>query len=329
MMWYSLQEWLLIIIAAILIDWVIGDPKWPTHPVIWMGRWIKWLQGKLYHSERNYSTRSLLYRGLILTVSTVVLVGIIMVSIHLLTYAIHPWLSYIVSAWLLSTTIAVKGLKDAGNLVHDPLISGDMDSARRYVGYIVSRDSEVMDESDMTRATVETIAENIVDAFVSPIFWALIGGAPLAMVYRACNTLDSMVGYRNEKFEYFGKCSARLDDILNYIPARLTGLIIVTIAWLHPKLDGRKCYQSIITFAKKHPSPNSGIPESAVAGALHIELGGRNRYFGQWHERARLGWPSQPLQAIHIKMSINVLYGVRIWILIGVIAVWLMMSVNK
>jgi len=328
-MWYSLQEWLLIIIAAILIDWVIGDPKWPTHPVIWMGRWIKWLQGKLYRAERNYSDRSLLYRGLILTVSTVVLVAIIMVSIHLLTYAIHPWLSYTVSAWLLSTTIAVKGLRDAGNLVYEPLISGDMDSARKYVGYIVSRDSEVMDEGDMTRATVETIAENIVDAFVSPIFWSLIGGAPLAMVYRACNTLDSMVGYRNDKYEYFGKCSARLDDILNYIPARLTGLIIVTIAWLHPKLDGRKSYQAIVTFAQKHPSPNSGIPESAVAGALHIELGGRNRYFGQWHERARLGWPYRSLEANHIKMSINVLYGVRIWILIGVIAVWLMMSVNK
>lgn len=328
-MWYSLQQWLIIIVVAILIDWVVGDPKWPTHPVIWIGRWTKWLQGKLYHSKRSYSHRALLYRGLLLTASTVILVGGIMVTIHMLSYAIHPWLSYMISAWLLSTTIAVKGLKDAGNLVYEPLVIGDMDNARRYVGYIVSRDSEVMDEADMTRATVETIAENIVDAFVSPIFWALIGGAPLAMIYRACNTLDSMVGYRNEEFEYFGKCSARLDDILNYIPARLTGLIIVTIAWLHPKLDGRKSYQAIKVFSKKHPSPNSGIPESAVAGALHIELGGRNRYFGQWHERARLGWPSQPLLAIHIKMSINILFGVRIWILVGVIATWLMMSVNK
>lgn len=329
MFWYSFDVWLLIIAAAIVIDWIIGDPKYPTHPVIWMGRWIKWLQNKLYRSEVAYSERSLLWRGLVLLVSTLALVAVIMFTITEITYMIHPWLSYMVSAWLLSTTIAVKGLKDAALLVYQPLANGDLPNAQKYVGYIVSRDSEVMKEADITRATVETVSENIVDAFVSPIFWALIGGAPLAMVYRACNTLDSMVGYRNERYEWFGKCSARLDDILNFIPARITGFCIVLVSWFLPFCNARQAARSILTFAKKHPSPNSGIPEAGVAGALHIELGGLNSYFGVWQERARLGWPNQQTVARHIMQAISIMHGVRLVILIGVIVLWLVMNVSK
>lgn len=328
-MLYSFEQWLIIIIVAIMIDWVVGDPKYPTHPVIWMGRWIKWCEKRLYKESIHYSAKSLFWRGLLLLISTLAIAGSLMIGIMYATYFIHPWLSYIVSAWFLSTTIAVKGLKDAGMQVYNPLVNGDLEQARVYIGYIVSRDSEVMEEGDITRATVETISENIVDAFVSPIFWALIGGTPLAMVYRACNTLDSMVGYRNERYEFFGKASARLDDILNYIPARLTGILIVFVSSFLSFYDARLTWLSIRTFAKRHPSPNSGIPESAVAGALHIELGGKNRYFGQWHERARLGWPLQPLVAKHILHSISILHSIRVCILVGVIVTWLIMNVSK
>lgn len=174
-MLYSFEQWLIIIVVAIIIDWVVGDPKYPTHPVIWMGRWIKWCEKKLYVQTKSYTSASLFWRGVLLLISTLAIVGSLMIGIMYFTYWIHPWLSYIVSAWFLSTTIAVKGLKDAGMQVYKPLVSGDLENARVYVGYIVSRDSEVMEEGDITRATVETISENIVDAFVSPIFWALIG----------------------------------------------------------------------------------------------------------------------------------------------------------
>src|SRR5690606_11356227 len=126
---------------------------------------------------------------------------------------VHPWLGYAAHTWLIATTIAVKGLKDAAMLVYKPLAEGDLSDARKYVGYIVGRDTDELSEAEVSRAAVETVAENTVDAFVSPIVFALLGGAPLAMLYRATNTLDSMVGYKNEKYLYFGWASARLDDV--------------------------------------------------------------------------------------------------------------------
>lgn len=354
MIFYSVQEICLIIATAIIIDWVIGDPKWPTHPVIFIGRWIKKAEQWLYpaykpssnaklsnpsdesnpsnnqqRSNESRANRGLIYRGSLLTTSTLLISTGIMLALMIVSSWIHPWLGYAVNTWFISTTIAVKGLKDAAMLVYHPLIQGNMADARTYIGYIVSRDQEVMGEPEITRAAVETVSENIVDAFISPIFWAMIGAAPLAMCYRAANTLDSMVGYRNEKYEYFGKCSAVIDDILNYIPARITGVCIAIVCYIVPRCDGRRAVRSMLAFASHHPSPNSGIPESAVAGALGIQLGGRNRYFGVWQERAIMGWETEQLRAVHIKKCIVILYGVSILVWVGVMLAWLMLSAIK
>ncbi len=156
----------------------------------------------------------------------------------------------------------------------------ELEEAKKQVGYIVSRDTDHMDESEVIRASVETIAENIVDAVISPLFYAILGGPALAMAYRAANTLDSMCGYKNERYRDFGWASARFDDLLNYIPARITGVVIVLAAWLL-QLDAKKSLSIWFRDAHLHPSPNSGIPEASVAGALHIRLGGVNFYFGQ------------------------------------------------
>lgn len=329
MIFYNIQELLLMVAAAIIIDWIIGDPKYPTHPVIYIGRWVKAIEGRLYKNNRSYSKRSLFIRGVLLTVSIVLLSYGIMMAIVSVFHWVHPWLGYAVSTWFISTTIAVKGLKEAALLVYYPLLHGDLQQARTYIGYIVSRDKEVMEEPEITRAAVETVAENIVDAVVSPLFFALLGGAPLAMAYRAANTLDSMVGYRNERYQYFGKCSARLDDVLNYIPARLTGCLLVITAFLLPACNAGRAASAIWQFASKHPSPNSGIPESAVAGALGIQLGGRNRYFGVWETRAAMGWPQTELSAIHIKKSVIMLYSVSILIWLGVMLTWLALRMTK
>lgn len=223
---------------------------------------------------------------------------------------IHPWLGYLAHTWLISTTIAVKGLKDAAMHVHEPIVRGDMAAARKHVGYIVGRDTAELDEAEVSRAAVETVAENTVDAFVSPILFALLGAAPLAMFYRAANTLDSMVGYKNDKYRDFGWASARLDDALNYLPARLTGGLLAIAALLRRGMSARGALRAVRRFARLHPSPNSGIPESAVAGALGIQLGGTNRYGSVISERARMGWPTRSLEREDIPRAIRLLYGV-------------------
>ncbi|MEK3882272.1 adenosylcobinamide-phosphate synthase CbiB [Paenibacillus sp. PL2-23] len=318
---YSFHELLWLAAAAIVMDLLVGDPKWPTHPVILVGRLVKWLERRLMPQDRGLrSPMALRLRGVLLTFLTVTASTATMWVIVSGADAVHPWLGYALSAWFISTTIAVKGLKDAAMLVYVPLVQGDLDTARQFAGYIVSRDTHDLTGKEAARAAVETVAENTVDAFVSPIVFALIGGAPLAMLYRTVNTLDSMVGYRNEKYIYFGWCSARLDDVLNFIPARLAGLLLVAAAWLTPGLRARKGWRAWLRFAKLHPSPNSGIPEAVVAGALGVELGGENRYFGVPSVRASMGWPERELAPQHIQGAIRLLYGACMLILMGLVA---------
>jgi adenosylcobinamide-phosphate synthase len=327
MLFYSLPEILLIAAAAIVMDWIIGDPKWPTHPVIWIGRFIGMLEKRLRPEGAAKSAKELRRLGVILTVTTVLLSFAVLYVVSEAAALIHPWLGYAVSAWYISTTIAVKGLKDAAMLVYRPLLAGNLEDARTYTGYIVGRDTASMEEKDTVRATVETVAENTVDAFVSPLLFALLGGAPLAMLYRAANTLDSMVGYRNDRFLYFGWASARLDDVLNYIPARIAGILLSIAALLSFGFTAcGRSMKAIYRFASLHPSPNSGIPESAVAGALGIELGGRNVYFGAASERARLGWPLRALAARDIIHTVRLLYLVSMLMLAGVLILWYYVS---
>jgi len=321
---YSLPELLLMGAAAIIVDLLVGDPKWPTHPVIRIGQLIRWLERRLYRTEDGGAafSRRLRLRGVVLTAVTILTAYIVMTVIVIAADAVNRWLGYAVSVWFVSTTIAVKGLKDAAMRVYRPLAAGNLDEARKYAGYIVSRDTAHLSEPEAARAAVETVAENTVDAFLSPLLFALVGGAPLAMAYRAANTLDSMVGYRNEKYRYFGWCSARLDDVLNYIPARISAAVMPMAALLLRGMSARRAIRAVFAFASRHPSPNSGLPESAAAGALGIELGGVNRYFGQESERARLGWPLRPLAADDIVGTVKLLYITCLLTWIGVLALW-------
>lgn len=322
MMFYSIQETLLLAAAAIVIDWIVGDPKWPTHPVIWIGRLIHFLERILAPERMKRRPLAVKALGVLLAFVTLTISFVVMWGIIWAADAVHLWLGYAVSAWFISTTIAVKGLKEAAMLVYKPLVAGRLDEARKYVGYIVGRDTAKLDDREASRAAVETVAENTVDALVSPLLFAILGGAPLAMLYRAANTLDSMVGYRNEKYKQFGWCSARMDDVLNFLPARLTGVMLAVVAMVYPGMNAGRAVHAIFTFAHRHPSPNSGIPESAVAGALGIELGGTNVYFGVASERARMGWPIRPLQPDDIVLTVHLLYGVSFILFAGVIAVW-------
>lgn len=315
-MWlFSLNETLAMLAAAVALDWWIGDPRWPTHPVIRIGRLIARLERVLLRAADSPAVQRL--KGAVLTAVTVGLAYAVLWGMVRAAFAVHPWLGYALNTWFISTTVAVKGLKDAALDVYRPLAAGDLPQARQAVGRIVGRDTAQLEEGGVVRAAVETVAENTVDAVVSPLFYALLGGAPLAMLYRAANTLDSMVGYKNEKYRWFGWASARWDDALNWIPARLAGLLLAASALLTPGLAAGRAVRAVAAFARLHPSPNSGIPESAVAGALGVELGGRNTYGGVASVRARMGWPLRPLGRDDIPAAVGLLYKVSYWIVGG------------
>jgi adenosylcobinamide-phosphate synthase len=308
MLFYSIQEIAIMLVAAIVIDWLIGDPRWITHPVIYMGRLIHLLEKQLRTMKALARVEKL--SGIFLCFLTIVFCGSLMWVILGICNYFHPWLGYVVNTWFISTTIAIKGLKDAGMLIYRPLIEENLTEARTYVGYIVGRDTADLTPQEVVRATIETIAENIVDAVVSPLFYAILGGAPLAILYRASNTLDSMVGYKNESYLHFGWASARWDDLLNWIPARITGILIVISTATDSTMSTVQSWKAIRAFAHLHPSPNSGIPESAVAGALSIELGGLNFYADVPSNRACMGWPLKILTAADIVSAIKLLFRV-------------------
>ncbi|MFF0829856.1 adenosylcobinamide-phosphate synthase CbiB [Brevibacillus sp. NPDC003359] len=294
-----------ILCAAYLIDRVVGDPRSLPHPVIIMGWWITRLERVIRSVVKKESHLKL--AGILFPL---VIVGGSYAVVWLLLWGavfIHPLLGWILGAWLISTTIATKGLADAGMEIARHLVAGDMEAARRSLSMVVGRDTERLDEPEVCRGAVETVAENIVDAIVSPLIYAAIGGAPLAMAYRAANTLDSMVGYKNEKYMNLGWASARFDDVLNYIPARLTALLLVAASWLQ-RLDWKQCWAMIRRDAHLHPSPNSGLPEAGVAGALGVQLGGLNYYQGVASNRAKMGDAKRPLQARDIVATIRLMY---------------------
>lgn len=292
------------ILMAYYIDRIIGDPRALPHPVILIGKSISLLEKvirKIVAKEKNLKLAGLLFPLLV--------AGGVYFIVTLLLYSlnhINHWLAVISEIWLISTTIATKGLGDAGMKVFRHLKSNDLRSARQSLGLIVGRDTENLGASEISRGAVETVAENIVDAIISPLCFALIGGAPLAMMYRAVNTLDSMIGYKNEKYQNLGWASARFDDLLNYIPARLTALMMLFACWIR-RQDARNAREIIKRDAKLHPSPNSGYPEAAIAGALHIQLGGTNYYFDVPSHRAKMGEPVRQIEPDDILRTILVM----------------------
>ncbi|SEM09886.1 adenosylcobinamide-phosphate synthase [Mesobacillus persicus] len=284
---------LIALTFAVLIDLVVGDPpNWP-HPVKWFGSLISKLENRwnkgVYQKEK----------GLMMVLTVLVVVGGSSFLLVVGAYSIHPLVGIGIEAILIATTIAQKGLKEAALTIYRPLERNNLAEARVKLSYIVGRDTQHLQEEEITRGAVETVAENTSDGITAPLFWALIGGAPFAMVYRAINTCDSMVGYKNERFRDFGWASARFDDIVNWIPSRLTSMCMLITN--QPELISRTRARKIVwRDAKKHPSPNSGWGEAAVAAILGVQLGGINYYKGVISNRARMGDPIVPLEKNHI-----------------------------
>lgn len=294
-------------IAAVAIDRLIGDPRSALHPVVIIGDVISVLTRILRNPQHSPILQKLC--GAVLVLLVLALTYGLTTAVLVLLQAIHPWLAWTGAAVMLSFAITPRSLAEAGEEIRQYLLEGNLPQARYKVGWIVGRDTAELDEEGITRATVETVAENIVDGIISPLFYFALGGAPLAFLYRAVNTLDSMIAYKNDKYLHFGMVAARVDDLFNYIPARLTGLMIVLAAFLLGR-DGYGAGRMILRDAAKHPSPNSGIPEAGVAGALGIRLGGLNYYGGLASFRATMGDAARPLSAVHIGQTIAIMYAV-------------------
>jgi adenosylcobinamide-phosphate synthase len=291
--------------VAIIIDLLIGDPRYIPHPVVIIGALISWLEDifiKIASSDKEKLITGILLSLIVSSLSYLTIFYLIKFA-YILNYYVGIFFEII----LLTTTIAIKSLADAGNKVYNYLLKGDINSARRAVGEIVGRDTDRMEENEIVRASIETIAENTSDGIIAPVFYYLLGGVPLAMTYKAINTMDSMLGYRNERYLFFGRASARLDDIFNFIPARLTGILLI-IAALFVGKDWKNAFKIMLRDARKHPSPNGGYTEASVAGALGVRLGGVNYYQGKKNSRAYMGDDIQGLKRDDIKTVISLMY---------------------
>lgn len=300
----------LIPAAALVVDTIFGDPRSSLHPVVLIGRLISFGERLLY-PKQGASHTSLFLRGAFVVFLVIAVTGAIVWGI-MQAAAIAGMIGYaILSTVVLYFTITPRSLARDGLEIYHLLQDGNLVKARQRLSWIVGRDTEKLDEPDIARGAVETIAENTTDGILSPLFYFLLFGPIGAACYRAANTMDSMLGYKNNRYLYFGRAAARLDDVLNYIPARITFLLFVMVSAILG-FDARNAWKIGLRDAPKHPSPNGGYAEGPTAGALHVQLGGWNYYEGKPEFREYMGDPDRPLNGRDILNSLKIMYGATI-----------------
>lgn len=291
--------------VAWLLDFIIGDPQsWP-HPVRWIGSLIAAVQ----RGVRRYCRSDVALRvgGGVMWLVVVGLTWSVCWGVLTLAQRIHPWLGWLVEVWMIFTVLAGRCLANAAQDVERPLRAGNLAASREKLSWIVGRDTSQLQPQQINRGVVETVAENTVDGIIAPLFFLLLGGAPLAMAYKAVNTLDSMVGYKHEKYRAIGMVSARLDDVANFIPARLSWLLLSVAAFLC-RQDGARALQIGWRDRYNHSSPNCAWSEAAVAGALGIRLGGPNDYFGERVEKPWIGDQQRDISVDDISQTIRLMW---------------------
>lgn len=301
--------------AAFALDALVGDPRWLPHPVRWMGRAIEKAEPVFRkHCHNELLAGSLFALSLILGswALSALTIG--------LAYRLHALLGFGVETVLLFYCLSARSLAQAGREIHHLLARGEVDQARTQVAMIVGRDVERYQADDIARATVETVAENVVDGVLSPLLFAAIGGVPLALAYKMINTLDSMVGYKNPQYLLFGRAAARIDDAANYLPARLAVLLIALASRMHTGLASRRALLTGWHEGAHHASPNAGYPEAAFAGALGVQLNGPNYYHGVLVDKPFIGVGLEPVRLHHIEQACRLMTTTA---LLGCLAGWL------
>ncbi|MCM3315187.1 adenosylcobinamide-phosphate synthase CbiB [Rummeliibacillus stabekisii] len=296
---------------GIFLDRLIGDPKRMPHPVKWIGSLIGWLTKRLNKGGFR-KTKGALLVILVVGATTVSAYAVVVIA-----YQVGIVFGILVEGLLITFGLAQKSLKQAAMEVYEPLTAGNLVQARVKLSWIVGRDTEKLSESEVTRGVVETVSENTSDGVTAPLFWAFLFGAAGIWMYKAVNTLDSMVAYKNKEFNEFGFVAAHTDDVFNYIPSRLTGLLILLTTQNETKHSLYERMRGWLTDAKKHPSPNSGYLEAATAYQLGVQLGGTNYYKGVVSKRATMGQKEVELAPRHIQLAVNQMYSVTayFWLL--------------
>ena len=285
-----------LLISAFLLDLAIGDPRWLPHPVVLMGKGIS-------HGEqllRSGNARRDFVAGMMLSLFLVALSAAVALGLVALFTLLPLWLSFSATAALASTTLATRGLLDAIKLIEAPLRAGNIPVARERLSHIVGRETSHLNQDKVLRASLESLSESTCDGIVAPLFYLFLGGVPLAIAYKCVSTLDSMIGYRTERYFYFGKFAARLDDAMNFIPARLTALFIV-VATLAVHLNPVRAWRVAWRDHANHLSPNAGYPEASLAGAFGIRLGGPSIYFGKEVCKPYMGDDLKPVEIEMLK----------------------------
>lgn len=295
---------IIVMIIAYVMDLIIGDPYSFPHPVRFIGNFIKFIEGKIRNIFK--SKKGLKIGGFLLWIITVGTTALL-TKLILEVFSINNILYVIVSSAILYTTLSTKCLANEASKIYEVLKSGDIEKSRKQLSYIVGRDTTTLNENEIIRATVETVAENTVDGIISPMMYGFIGGPVFAMAYKAINTLDSMVGYKNEKYEDIGFASAKIDDIANFIPARITPFFMMIASFILG-FNSKKSIKIAIRDRKNHKSPNCAYAEGAVAGALEVQLGGTNMYFGEKVYKPTIGDKDRELEIEDIIRTNKIMY---------------------
>ena len=283
---------------AYILDLIFGDPQNILHPVQIIGKLIEILEKLLLKKKYKVAAGGIL---------TVLIVGITYEFCYIISGNISIPAVAILEIYLMYTVFSINSLAREGRRVYSILERGDIEVARKELAYLVSRDTGKMDTKMIIRSTMETISENTVDGVIAPMFYMFLGGLPLAMVYKAVNTIDSMVGYKNEKYMEFGKISAKVDDAANFIPARITGILIVIASFIL-RYDYKSAWKIFLRDRKNHSSPNSAHSESSVAGALGVQFGGKVSYFGKEVDKPTIGDKKKDFELEDIKKNIKIMY---------------------
>lgn len=304
------MSWWISHLTALLIgfclDLLLGDPHWAPHPVRAIGALISGLE-KVLRKLFPKSHGGELAGGVVLVLLTLAIPTGLTVLLLWGCWLVSPWLALAVESVISYQLLATKSLSVESRKVYDALKTGDMDKARYAVSMIVGRDTDRLDEIGVAKAAVETVAENTSDGVIAPLLFLAIGGAPLGVLYKSINTMDSMVGYKNDQYLYFGRAAAKLDDLVNFIPARLAG-ILLCLAARPAGFDGKNAWRIFWRDRKNHKSPNSAHTEAAAAGALDVELAGSNYYFGKLVVKPTIGDPLRPVEPADILRCNRLMY---------------------